>query len=245
MEHFDWNFTIRTNIFVLRMLGLWPKHTNKYEFNLYLLYALIVICFFAVLHTLTQAINVFFIFNNFDALMRTTYILLTLLLDLLKICFFTQNIQTVKQLLETLDRKSFQPRTVKQKLLIEKDLNLWTQMYWMLTWCCIGALLFWAIFPILDGSYREGRLPFIAWYPFDFGVTPLYQITYVYQILGISVLAMSTINIDTLMAATNLFAGAQFDILCDNLKNLHLGEDDSKCKEKLKICFQHHREILR
>ncbi|KAJ3648702.1 hypothetical protein Zmor_020484 [Zophobas morio] len=193
MEHFDWKLTICTNVFILRMLGLWPKHNDKYEFNLYFLYTIVVICFFALLHTLTQAIN---------------------------------------------------PRTVKQKVLIEKDLKLWTQMYLMLSLCCIAALLFWAIFPILDGSYREGQLPFIAWYPFDFGVAPVYQITYIYQILSTSILAISTMNIDTLMAATNLFAGAQFDILCDNLKNLDLSEEESKCKEKLKICFQHHREIL-
>ncbi|KAJ3663642.1 hypothetical protein Zmor_007883 [Zophobas morio] len=231
MEHFHWKLTIRTNLFVLRMLGLWPKDNDKYEFNLYLFYALVVICFFAVFHTLTQA-------------MRITSSLLTELLGLLKIYFFTRNIQIVKQLLTTLDRKSFQPRTVQQKVLIEKDLKLWTQMYFTLSLCGIGALLFWVIFPILDGSYREGQLPFIAWYPFDFEVTPVYQITYIYQILSTSIVAISTINIDTLIAATNLFAGAQFDILCDNLKNLNLGEDDSKYKGKLKICFQHHQQIL-
>ena len=96
MEHFDWKLTICTNVFILRMLGLWPKHNDKYEFNLYFLYTIVVICFFALLHTLTQAINVFFIFDNFDALMRITYILLTELLGLLKIYFFAQNIQIVK-----------------------------------------------------------------------------------------------------------------------------------------------------
>ncbi|XP_063925983.1 odorant receptor 82a-like [Zophobas morio] len=244
MAHFDWRLTIRANIFTLRMMGLWPKHNKKYEFNLYLLYAFVVIFFFAVVHILTLAINVFFIYNNFDALMKTTYILVTELLSLVKIYFFTKNIQIVKQLLTMLDKKPFQPRTVKQKVLIEKDLKLWTQMYSMLWVSCIAALLFWAIFPILDGSYREGQLPFLAWYPFDFGVTPMYQITYVYQILSTSVVAMCTSNIDTFLAALNLFAGAQFDVLCDNLKQLNLCEDDSKSKEDLKICFQHHREIL-
>ena len=245
MEYLDWKLTIRTNVSILKMMGLWPKRTEKYKFNLYLVYALIVIFLFEVVHTLTQAINVFFVFNNFNALMRTTYVLLTELLGLLKIYCFTQNIQILKHLLTMLDRRLFQPRTTQQKVLIEMDLKLWARIYSILSVCCIGALIFWSIFPILDGSYREGQLPFLAWYPFDFGVTPLHQIMYIYQIVSSSILAISNLNIDTLLAALNLFAGAQFDILCDNLKGLSLCEEDPKCKLKLKNCIQHHREILR
>ena len=243
MADFDWKSTIRINISTLWMTGLWPKHNDKYELNLYLLYAIFIIFFFEVFDVLTQAINVFFIFSDFDALMKTAYVLVTELLSVLKIYYFTQNVRIVKQLLATLDRKAFQPRTVKQKVFIEKDLKLWTQMYSMLWMSCMGALLFWAIFPILDGSYRKRQLPFLAWFPFDFGGTPLYQITYIYQILSTCLLAIGGFNVDTLIVALKLFAGSQFDILCDNLKNLNLCEGNPK--EKLKSCFQHHREILR
>ncbi|KAJ3663646.1 hypothetical protein Zmor_007886 [Zophobas morio] len=50
------------------------------------------------------------------------------------------------------------------------------------------------------------------------------------------------INIDALVAALNVFNGSQFDILCDNLRNLHkLGENILK---NFIGCVKHHKEIL-
>ncbi|RZC41867.1 7tm 6 domain containing protein, partial [Asbolus verrucosus] len=93
---------------------------------------------------------------------------------------------------------------------------------------------------------KDSRLPFLAWYPYNSKVSPFYEITYVYQIVSISFIAIANSNIDTLIAALNMYIGAQFDILCDDLRNLQdLTQSASlSFNEKLTDCIQHHKKIL-
>ncbi|KAJ3636012.1 hypothetical protein MTP99_008866 [Tenebrio molitor] len=39
MEKFNWKDTVKTNIFLLKLLGLWPKGIEGYKFNLYTFYS--------------------------------------------------------------------------------------------------------------------------------------------------------------------------------------------------------------
>ncbi|RZC36703.1 7tm 6 domain containing protein, partial [Asbolus verrucosus] len=82
-------------------------------------------------------------------------------------------------------------------------------------------------------------LPFSAWYPYDTKISPLYEITYLYQIIGIWFLTVGAVNMDTLIAALMMYIATQCDILCDDLKNLHHDFD-----RKLINCVKHHREIV-
>ncbi|RZC33949.1 hypothetical protein BDFB_015042, partial [Asbolus verrucosus] len=102
----------------------------------------------------------------------------------------------LKQLMMSLDSELFQPKSTKQNLLIQPSLKFWKSIrkaFWSAGVC---TLVFWAVFPILDNSIKDHRLPFLAWYPYDTKASPFYEITYIYQIFCASFAAYANINID-------------------------------------------------
>ncbi|RZC40641.1 7tm 6 domain containing protein, partial [Asbolus verrucosus] len=103
------------------------------------------------------------------------------------------------------------------------------------------AVLFWSVFPVMDNSIADYPLPYLVWYPYHTKTSPLYELAYAYQILCTFFTSMTSICIDTLIASLNMYVGAQFDLLYDNLRNLRDEEDINK---KLISCIKHHKEVL-
>ncbi|RZC33382.1 7tm 6 and/or DUF2225 domain containing protein, partial [Asbolus verrucosus] len=141
----------------------------------------------------------------------------------------------------------FQPKTLEQRSLVQPNLNAWKTLastFWVF---CGGWLIFWPLCPMMDKSYKEYRLPFLAWYPYNTQTSPQYEFTYLHQFVSINCISLVNVNIDTLIAGLNMYIGAQFDILCDDIRHLHDGSKDSlaEARQKLKECVKHHREILK
>ncbi|XP_068912914.1 odorant receptor Or1-like [Tenebrio molitor] len=248
MKKFDWKLTIRLNIILLKVVGLWPKGDETYKCNLYTAYAIISGTLFTIGHNLLQTINLFFIYNNLEAVTATIFVSLTQLLAILKSYYLVQNMGILKQLMVTLNSEMFQPKNAKQKILIEPNLSFWKTIfraYWGNA-CC--TLFLWAVFPIIDNTVKEFRLPLLVWYPYNTKISPLYEITYIYQIICCYFICIINISVDTLIAALNMYIGAQCDILCDDLRNI---DDYSKnssvdiVNERWINCIMHHKEILR
>ncbi|KAJ3648705.1 hypothetical protein Zmor_020486 [Zophobas morio] len=244
MEKFDWKETIKRNIFMLKILGLWPSG-NTYTIDVYSTYSLISILAFIYGHNFFQAINIYFIFPDLEAIAGTIFVTLSEMLTMVKTYYVVQNMQMLKQLMVDINEDHFQPRNSTQIKMIEPSLNFWKTTSTLLWGMSGGAVFFWATYPILDGSVKENRLPFLAWYPYDTTISPFYEITYIYQIISVAFIAATTLTIDTLIAALNVFIGAQCDILCDNLKYVFVEDRLNASVAKLLSCFNHHKEILR
>jgi hypothetical protein len=204
MENFDWKLTIRANILVLKVAGLWPKGSEIYKLNLYTLY------FFVFIngHNFFQAANIFFVYTDLEALSALIFVTITDVLASFKVYCFIRNIAILKRLL------------------------------------AFTTLVLWAIFPIMDGTVKDRRLPFSAWYPYNTKISPLYEITYLYQVISVWCLAIANLNMDTLIAALMMYIGCQCDILCDDMKNLR-NSVESDFNRKLLDCIEHHKTILR
>ena len=107
----------------------------------------------------------------------------------------------------------------------------------------IACNTFWIIYPILDGSPGEKRLPFLAWFPYDYKISPLYELTFVFEILTTNYVTLIHVNTDFIIFGLNVCAGCQFDMLSDNLRNL----SNSSCNatKDLVNCIIYHKQILR
>ncbi|KAJ3636010.1 hypothetical protein MTP99_008864 [Tenebrio molitor] len=242
MEKFSWRLAINPNIVVLKLLGLWPKGHEGYKFNLYTLYSLSMNAFVDG-DNFFQTIYIFYIYSDLQALAAIVFLLFTDWLASIKAYYFFRNMNLLKELMVELQSKEFQPNK-HQRTLVQPMLKLWTFVY-KAYWFSVGTtLLLLALFPIVDGSFRQYRLPFFAWYPFDTTVSPFYEITYFYQMFSICFLAIVCLNVDTLIAALMVFIISQCDILCDNLKNLQTCKK-SNYNSKLIVCVEHHQKILR
>ncbi|RZC35671.1 7tm 6 domain containing protein [Asbolus verrucosus] len=242
MEKFEWRQLITTNILKLKIIGLWPEG-ESYKPNLYTLWATISLTIFICGHNFFQALNIIFNLDDLQTLMATSFVTLSTLIAIMKAYYVIRNMEILKKLMETLNSDLFQPKNAKQITMIQPSLKFWKINYVMCWTMACGAIFFWSTYPILDNSVKEYRLPFLAWYPYDTKISPYYEITYIYQILGIIFVAITAISVDTLIAALNVYIGAQFDILCDDIK--HLYDILTDTNKKLLNCISHHREILK
>ncbi|KAJ3663364.1 hypothetical protein Zmor_007646 [Zophobas morio] len=242
MKQFNWKVIIRANLFILNLLGLWPKSEKHYSFNVYTFYAL-VLNITVDATNIFQAAYIFVIFKDLQAVTGIIFVLVTEIAASIKIFYFVRRISLVQYLTKELDCEEFQPRNIEQKEIAQRSLNLWLLIYrsfWITTSTDLCFLFF---FPLMDGSYKEYRLPFWAWYPFDTKNSPMYEIMYIYQVGSSWFLASCDVIMDTIFAALMTYIMAQCDILCHDLRNIT--EDDDSYSTKFIRCIKHHKKILR
>ncbi|RZC35601.1 7tm 6 domain containing protein, partial [Asbolus verrucosus] len=240
MEKFYWELVIRTNLQMLHSVGLWPKNDEIYKLDLYSFYAAFSVIIIMIGHNFFQLMYVFSVYKNLEALTEMMVITATDFLITIKLCFFLLNMRKVKELMITLNSVLFQPKSFQLDL-IRPHLNIWKKTYigyWMLVGSAVVAMV---IFPFVDNSFKDHRLPFLTWYPFDATISPVYEIIYIYQVVGVSFRTVAVVNMDTLIAALMVYITTQCDILCDNLRNI-----DKNFYETLFIkCIRHHQEVVR
>ncbi|XP_044270069.1 odorant receptor Or1-like [Tribolium madens] len=240
MRKYDWMQAIKTNILILKIVGLWPKDDESYKFDFYTFYASIWLSTLLVASTFFQGINIIFILGDVKALTGTAYVLLTEILAVIKTYFIVKNMKMLKRLMKSLNNnKLFQPRNVEQIELVQTSLKFWKLTYNVIHSMVGGANLFWILFPMVDK--KEKRLPFLGWYIVDTKVSPYYEIVYGFQFCSCFYMSALIINIDTLIAALNVYVGTQIDLLCNNVRNLK----PSSVEQELITCIKHHQEILR
>ncbi|RZC41719.1 7tm 6 domain containing protein, partial [Asbolus verrucosus] len=240
MQHFNWKLIIRMNILMLHSVGLWPKNDEIYKPNLYTFYAMISIVMIMGSHNFFQLMNIFFVYKDLETVAETIFITATDLLISVKMYFFVRNMGILKELMIKLNSGIFQPRNSQQIELVWPRINIWKKTY-VVYWLSVGTTVFvWTIFPFLDNSVKTHRLPFSAWYPYDAKISPFYESTYLYQVIGIWFLTVAAVNMDTLIAALMMYTATQCDILCDDLKNLR-----ENFYEVFITCVKHHQDIIR
>ncbi|RZC37189.1 7tm 6 domain containing protein, partial [Asbolus verrucosus] len=247
VKRLNWKRTIRLNILILKVIGLWPAGDQSYGRNPYTLYTIVSILLFHIGHIFFQTVNLFLLLNDLKVVTGIIFILLTDIGACLKAISLIKNMKTLKQLMTTINSDLFQPKSTHQRSLIQPNINAWKTIVLTFWIFAFGCLFLWSLFPILDKTVKDYRLPFLAWYPYNTRTSPQYELTYLYQTVAINFLAMVNVNIDGLIAALNMYVGAQFDILCDDLRNLYDVENDTSedVSQKLKDIIHHHREILR
>ncbi|RZC42863.1 7tm 6 domain containing protein, partial [Asbolus verrucosus] len=228
----------------MTVAGFWPSGDETYKRNFYTIYASVLLTLLLPCHVFFQIVYFFSILDDLQALIATALSLLTEILIVLKAYCLTKNMGMVKQLMITLNSDLFQPKNIQQIILVKPSLKFCKITYKMLGVMAFGTAFFWSIYPILDKSFKNYRLPFYAWYPYNTKTSPFYEITYVYQVFGTSFIGLTNVCIDTLIASLNMYTGTQFDLLCDDLRNL-CDPDEESISKKLMTCIQHHKEILR
>ncbi|XP_063926028.1 odorant receptor Or1-like [Zophobas morio] len=246
MEKFDWHKRLQPLLFFFRIVGLWPKKQELYSYNLYTLYTALSFILFDVCHNLFQVVQMFLIPMDLEAVAGSLFIAVQAV-AVIKVFAFIRQMKMIKELMLKLNDDIFQPRTHEQRVRVSAALQFWWRIYvgYQLTLACTVVL--WSSFPLLDKSYKESRLPFVAWYPYDYTKSPLYEITYFYQSFSLAFLNVCNSNLDMFAVCLMICIGAQCDILCDNLKGLgHLEEEGgyNDFNSGFLDIIREHKEIL-
>ncbi|KAJ3663388.1 hypothetical protein Zmor_007663 [Zophobas morio] len=239
MNTFDWKSAIHLNLIVLKSVGLWPKGNGLYKRDIYLVYALSLAIFLVGGFNLSQLINIYFIYTDFEILTSTILLTTTNVLALMKMYLFLKNVRKIKKLLNTLNTCEFRPKTLKEFELVKPSLTRWKKIYIWYNTIVIFNLLMWSIAPIL-GGLDQHRLPFEAWFPFDTQALPNYAAAYIYQIVCMWPMSLCNINLDCIIMALMMFLYVQCDLLCHSLRSLKWDKFD----EELVECIKRHKLIL-
>ncbi|KAJ3663410.1 hypothetical protein Zmor_007676 [Zophobas morio] len=237
MEKFEWKDAIKTNIRMLKLAGLWPPGDDSYKLNLYTLYATISLTFFVIIFNLSLTLNIFTVLDDLKAIASILFASITLTIAVLKSYYLTRNMKLLKELMVTINSDLFQPKSPTQRELVEFTLNPWKKAYKMYNSMTMAAFCAWSVAPLTDGSIANHELPFPAWFPYNYKPSPFYEITFLYQFISMGVTSFINVNIDTLIAALNVYVGAQCQILCDDLRTVDLSQ-------QLRGCIKHHKAIL-
>ncbi|KAJ3663372.1 hypothetical protein Zmor_007650 [Zophobas morio] len=243
MQRFNWKLTIKPNIVALRLLGLWPEGNEGYKKDLYAVYAFTFLNLFINCHNFFQAVNIFFVYTDLEALTAIIFVTITDLLASIKVYYFVRNIKQLKALMAALDTQVFQPRRLDEEHTFYYGPKFWRFIYVVYHFPVIPTLTAWTIYPVMDGSVKDYRLPFSAWYPYNSRISPYYEITYGYQVLCIWFSAFAVINTDSMITALMMFIRAQCDILNDSVKNLG-SLSSADYNSNLLQCVHHHRTII-
>ncbi|KAJ3663355.1 hypothetical protein Zmor_007641 [Zophobas morio] len=238
MEKFVWQITIKVNIFVLRLIGLWPKGRDNYKIDSYTLYSLLLLIFFMTMHDAVLTYTLLQVYTNLEALTEVIFMYGLETLLIFKVCCFMKNMTSVKEIMHHLNDDLFQPKNPQQIILVHPGLKEWKITYTIFSTSMVANIFFWTFYPILDGSVKERRLPFLALYPYDFKKSPFYQLTYLHQIISVSLMAIAAINIDMFLGAVMAYIGSQCELICDNLKNIqeyNFAETFLKCVRQYKL----------
>ncbi|EFA09245.2 odorant receptor 14 [Tribolium castaneum] len=214
-----WSSVIEFNLFLLKWIGLWPG--EDYQLNMYSFYGFSVIILILCGHTLSTGLTLILDSGDIDTFTETMFILNIEFMTAWKALNFALNRKKFMQLLDAIDKTTFQPRNGKQVTLVLRNIDGWKVMFKMFGISLGLSFIFTGLLPIFSKTYKDRKLPMEAWYPFDSTKSPFYQLCYVYQMAAVAVAVMVILNVDTLVAAMNICIGLQCDLLCDNLRNLH------------------------
>ncbi|KAJ3663369.1 hypothetical protein Zmor_007648 [Zophobas morio] len=238
-NRFDWKHTIKMNTLFLKVVGLWPEGDEGYKLCVYSVYALCANVIVNI-NNIVQVVNIFYVYTNLQTLAASIYIIFTQLLATFKTCYYALNVKTVQKLMRNLEIDEFQPRSSLQEIMLESTLSMWMLMYTVFFIAVSSSVFGLCIFPILDGSFREFRFPFLAWYPYNTDISPVYELTYVHQVVSIWFLAIANLNIDAFLAALMMYIESQCEILCSDLKCIKSGE----YSHEIVRCILHHKLII-
>ncbi|RZC37029.1 7tm 6 domain containing protein [Asbolus verrucosus] len=236
-----WKSVIKINILALKSVGLWPKFNEESTINLYSLYRVICIILFLDGSVFFQMLYILLVPTDLDGLTKLMFSLLTKALVCVKVYFLMLNLKNVQGLVTVLSDDLFQLRNSKQWNMMKPALFV-RKISFVAFWTLAGTTsTLWLVFPLLDKTFKEYRLPFPAWYPYHTQKSPLYEISYLHQVIGLGIAAVVDANLDTLIFSFMLIIGGQCDILCDNLRKIKF----ENFTEDFSVCIQHHKLILR
>ncbi|RZB40733.1 uncharacterized protein BDFB_003391, partial [Asbolus verrucosus] len=233
----------------LRILGtLYSDKNNTFCFNLYLIYTIVVNIYYN-LHNIAQAANIFYHYDDLDELTSSGLLTIMETLTNVKAYYVVTNKSRILKINNMVQKWSFQPKNSRQEEMAKYTFKIFDVMSLLHTLGPTLTVVFFGCYPIAEMKTNK-KLPFSAWYPYDYKISPLFEITYFHQLSSSLIMAHIHINSDCL--AYNLIAIiiVQLDFLADNLKNVNnniksnLGNFEKERNIAFLDCVKHHKDIL-
>lgn len=141
-----------------------------------------------------------------------------------------KNIDLVEKLLPTLRQSLFQVKK-EQHLKLAKSMQ--NSNLFLFRLCVYSGLQTYAIYSLIPFLSKERSLLSRGWFPFDWRVSPYYEMVYVFQNFVALWSCLTCFNMDTFTTGLLMFVGLQCDFLCLDLNDMGTSECDRNELKKI------------
>ncbi|RZC43043.1 uncharacterized protein BDFB_009339 [Asbolus verrucosus] len=246
---------IKLNVNCMEFFGYFcPEYEKTYKKICYYIYAVVFVGFIFILRILSEFVNMIVVFGDIEKMTEASFVLLTHLVEALKLYYFVKNRSSVRNLINSVNRKEFKPRNWDQYRMLSDDIKMSrmiTKVF--LFMCCITCCL-WGVFPFFDKN-PDGtiRLPLSGWFPFSTEESPVFECVYAYQTIGVLITGLSNISMDTFLSGTIMIISGQLSILNNSFQIMRqkcasnsgkIKEAHAEVKKKLVRNIVHFQSII-
>lgn len=222
----------------LRYMGGWLITKETQNKKIWKIYLFIMNFFFAFAINLLQILHLFEL-SSLITLASSGYLCAIACLSSVKAYYIFTYKKYFLLLIEYMQEKTFLPNNPEEEALAMKALNLHRKTKIVLALLCTFSIIGSIATPIV--GYKERRLIFSAWYPFDLLSTYVYVLVFIHQIVAVLFISYMNIYGDVVVAGFTTFVGIQCDLLCYKLINM----SEDRLEIGLRECINHHRLIIR
>lgn len=213
--------------FIFKLSGLWPSERSGYLTIFYTFYSLSILVIFLFLYDLSLIIYIFYL-EDVEEATNNLCMSLTLITLFGKVLNFKFYLRRIKNLLRM--SEEFRLENDQEAFLVDQRISFFYNLTKVL-------LIFGNIsgLSIYIGAFmsEEVRLPFLAWFPFDWKSNfSTYVSLYIYQIVGMIIQSNLNVGMDLFSAYVMHVASIKLELLGVRLEKL------SKFKEQGQLNLQ-------
>nr|KAF7404149.1 hypothetical protein H0235_014843 [Vespula pensylvanica] len=237
---------LKSILVILSICGCWRPSSWSLSFYKCLFYNLysIFVAFLILSLSLSQMIGIAVNADDSSNVSDDIYVFLAQFVSCFKMLSLVVNRNNIVELIVTLGQEPHQPL---DDPLDDVEMNIQTKFdrlsrfnthsYASLISLTVSNFLLLSLIT----NFKKRQLTFRAWLPFDDNMTPIvFYLTYIHQILAVTIAAMIHVALDTLICNLLINICCQITILENRLTNI-----TDERKTILKLCIRHHECIYR
>lgn len=246
---------------MLECVNLWPKRKNTFtKIAFFIMLILLII--------IESGQLIYFVINirNLSKMASTMSTLSTTLQAIIKMIVLRYYSDDLGIIIDGIKKDFWPSNLISDRL--ENELKFQTKLVIsMICMICTSAFIF--AFGFLSAPLRNGEitLPFESWYPFNWQVTPIYEIIYVSQwLINIYVVIVIICGHDFVFLASVSNCIAQFKLLKESLRLIGKVDERNEILNKMRkfsknngsfsrnynnvddellvLCIQHHLKLI-
>lgn len=146
---------------------------------------------------LSESVNIILNIGNTQDFSSNLFVFLTHFVQLMKTLQVYRYQSKLMNLINKIERPEFSPKTVKQQTILNKYIRMSKAITTIFIIACFGTCFLWGVGPLTDAT---ATLPLAGWYPWKTNISPNFELTFMYQIIAVTLNGLANINMDTLIS---------------------------------------------
>lgn len=220
-QNADLKGSLNKSLRIMMCTGYWfPRNINKNSKFLCGLYTFLVVGMTLATVVVTEAAYLILVARDLEDLIDASFIMLTHLVQFVKVCYVIEGRERIYCLLDIMDEKLFKARNARQLKNSMKIIKSTNRIFYILVAAVTFTCCFFYAIPLMENK-NGYQLPVKAVYPFNIAVN-YYKSVYMYQSFVYLFCSFGNVALDMTAATSMSQISIQLGILNDTI--IHIKE---------------------